>query len=196
MTTPKDKSQEGPYSAAWENGFCVVRDANAPEGSKIMMMVPDDMHWLAERLNAAYAAGRASQWVSVDKELTVAWMSDDEIDRICDDLSLGSRGRTSFRAGLRYARDVARLAHPPATEPVAWWNPVNDVALCKSEVKRRNGDKGACSIPLYRSQAAQATLTVDQIMEGVRKADKEWHDYYEEEFGSDLKDRLFTKAAQ
>lgn len=61
MTTPKDKSQEGPYRAAWENGYCVVRDANAPEGNRIMMMVPDDMHWLACRLNAAYAAGQAAQ---------------------------------------------------------------------------------------------------------------------------------------
>ena len=79
----------------------------------------------------------------------VAWMSDDDIDRICDELSLGARGRASFRAGLRYARDIARQAHSRTTEPIAWWNPVNDVALCKSEIERRNGDKGACSIPLY-----------------------------------------------
>jgi hypothetical protein len=79
----------------------------------------------------------------------VAWMSDDDIDRICDELSLGARGRASFRAGLRYARDIARQAHSRTAEPIAWWNPVNDVALCKSEIERRNGDKGACSIPLY-----------------------------------------------
>ena len=115
----------------------------------------------------------------------VAWMSDDDIDRICDELSLGARGRASFRAGLRYARDIARPAHSRTTEPIAWWNPVNDVALCKSEIERRNGDKGACSIPLYSrptwpnadvpammiafarsvAQPSEPRLTVDQLRE-------------------------------
>lgn len=54
-------SKEKPYTAIWENGYSVVRDANAPEGSQIMMMTPDDMGWFAERLNAAFSAGSSAR---------------------------------------------------------------------------------------------------------------------------------------
>ena len=49
-------------------------------------------------------------------------LTDDEIDRVTDDLGLGSRGRASFRAGLRYARDHYLKPSQPigAQKPVAW----------------------------------------------------------------------------
>jgi len=50
-------------------------------------------------------------------------LTDDEIDRVTDALGLGSRGRASFRAGLRYARDHGYLRPSQAIgeqTPVAW----------------------------------------------------------------------------
>ena len=47
-----------PYRADWENGFSVVRDLNALEGNKIMMMMPDNMEWFADRMNEAFAKGQ------------------------------------------------------------------------------------------------------------------------------------------
>ena len=52
------------------------------------------------RNNAALMEWRGEVKANEPKTLT-----DDEIDRVTDDLGLGSRGRASFRAGLRYARD-------------------------------------------------------------------------------------------
>ncbi len=133
----------------------------------------------------------------------VAWMSDDDIDRICDELSLGARGRASFRAGLRYARDIARQAHSRTAEPIAWWNPVNDVALCKSEIERRNGDKGACSIPLYsrptdllmtaRNPQISSLATPNEMKELVRagNAIKERLDLFTREYGSAQDERIY-----
>ena len=46
-------------------------------------------------------------------------------------------------------------------------------------------------LSLTRSVAQPSAPTVDQIMEVVRKADKDWHDYYDdEEFWEDLRARL------
>lgn len=108
MTTTKDKSQDEPYSATWENGYCVVRDANAPEGNKIMMMVPDDMHWLAERLNAAYAAGQAAQWISVEERLP------DHPDKV---LAL-------CRGGTETTIQVLRCDHPVFDALATHWMPL------------------------------------------------------------------------
>jgi len=64
---------DGPYRADWENGFSVVRDLNAPEGNKIMMMMPDNMEWFADRMNEArangYKQGQQDRWISVEERL-------------------------------------------------------------------------------------------------------------------------------
>jgi hypothetical protein len=77
QTLPTTRAEEiaadGPYRADWENGFSVVRDLNAPEGNKIMMMMPDNMEWFADRMNEArangYKQGQQDQWISVEERL-------------------------------------------------------------------------------------------------------------------------------
>lgn len=68
-TRAEEIAAEGPYRADWENGMSVVRDLNAPEGNKIMMMMPDNMEWFAERMNDAhikgYKQGQQDRWISV-----------------------------------------------------------------------------------------------------------------------------------
>jgi len=74
MTTRAEEiAADGPYRADWENGFSVVRDLNAPEGNKIMMMMPDNMEWFADRMNEArangYKQGQQDRWISVEERL-------------------------------------------------------------------------------------------------------------------------------
>jgi hypothetical protein len=77
QTLPTTRAEEiaadGPYRADWENGFSVVRDLNAPEGNKIMMMMPDNMEWFADRMNKArangYKQGQQDRWISVEEDL-------------------------------------------------------------------------------------------------------------------------------
>lgn len=72
-TRAEEIAAEGPYRADWENGFSVVRDLNAPEGNKIMMMMPDNMEWFADRMNEArangYKQGQQDRWISAKDRL-------------------------------------------------------------------------------------------------------------------------------
>ena len=45
------------YEFEWVHGLCVVRDNHAPEGNKIMMMMPESMGWFVSRMNEAYRQG-------------------------------------------------------------------------------------------------------------------------------------------
>jgi hypothetical protein len=69
-----NETTAGPYRADWDNGMCVVRNLNAPEGNRIMMMWLEDMQWFVDNMNAAFAAGQASreqQWIPVSDGLPV-----------------------------------------------------------------------------------------------------------------------------
>ena len=100
MTTRAEEiAAEGPYRADHENGFSVVRDLSAPEGSKIMMMMPEPMKWFADRMNEAHAngykQGQQDKWISVEERLPepgqrVLCHSDVGSDRIIAYLSIAS----------------------------------------------------------------------------------------------------------
>ena len=108
MTTPKDKTQEGPYTGIWEKGYFVCRDTNKRVGEQVFLMSPSDERGWIERLNAAFEAGQESKWIpvteaEVGKRYTVIEATDHAF--------VANHGEDRWEwvlDGRRYTRDIAK----------------------------------------------------------------------------------------
>lgn len=84
--------------------------------------------------------------------------------------------------------EIERLADEAGYEMAA------SIASGRIKENPRPIDWIAFAIRYARDQGYIGGLTVDEAMEVARKADKDWHDYYDdEEFWSDLRARFTSK---